>query len=65
MFGTVVLGVSDDPFEDAIEAKKKAVGAKLDVDLKADDWKDVCEKFKAIIKKADRQRFSSGPLQAT
>jgi pyruvate,orthophosphate dikinase len=57
MFGTVVLGLDDDAFEDLIEARKKKKGAKLDVDLEAEDWKALSEEFKALVKAEWGQDF--------
>ena len=50
MFGSVVLGITDEAFEDVLEAYKHQVGAKSDTDLKADDLKALTEKFKAVTR---------------
>ena len=49
MFSDVVMGVSGQLFEDAINAKKAAKGVKLDTELDADDLKDLVETFKQIF----------------
>ena len=49
MFSDVVMGVSGQLFEDAINAKKAEKGVKLDTDLDADDLKDLVETFKQIF----------------
>ncbi len=49
MFSDVVMGVSGQLFEDAINAKKAEKGVKLDTDLDADDLKDLVETFKTIF----------------
>jgi pyruvate,orthophosphate dikinase len=46
MFGSVVMGVADEPFEEAITEQKKKSGMRHDVDLTADDWKAMVERFK-------------------
>ena len=57
MFGTVVLNVPDDSFEDLIEAYKEKKGAKLDIDLDGKDWKNLSDAFKAVIKEEWGQDF--------
>ncbi len=49
MFSDVVMGVSGQLFEDAINAKKAERGVKLDTDLSADDLKDLVATFKQIF----------------
>ncbi len=49
MFSDVVMGVSGQLFEDAIEAKKAEKGVKLDTELDADDLKDLVATFKQIF----------------
>ncbi len=51
MFGSVVLNVADEPFEEVIEHTKKAKGLKDDTQLTAADWKKITQEFKNIIKK--------------
>ncbi len=60
-FGSVVLGIPDEAFEDELETYKHGKGAKLDTDLKADDWKTLTEKFKAIVKKHKGFDFPQDP----
>src|SRR3972149_4853326 len=49
MFGCVVLNIADEPFEDLIEIQKQKRNVKLHVELKAEDWKEVCDLFKALV----------------
>ncbi|HHL72286.1 MAG TPA: pyruvate, phosphate dikinase, partial [Bacteroidetes bacterium] len=55
MYGDVVLGLkpeSDDdidPFEELLEKKKEARGVQYDMDLSADDLKELVAEFKAAI----------------
>jgi len=51
MFGDVVMGCSHEYFEEVIHAAKENAGVKLDNELKADQLKDVVEKYKAVYKK--------------
>ncbi|HAI85550.1 MAG TPA: hypothetical protein DCL63_00990, partial [Firmicutes bacterium] len=48
MYSDVVMGVPHESFEEAIAAKKRARGAKLDMDLSADDLKELVAEYKAI-----------------
>jgi pyruvate,orthophosphate dikinase len=57
MFGSVVLGIEDEAFEDLIEKRKEEKGVKLDVGLEAEDWKALSEEFKGIVKKHWGQEF--------
>jgi len=56
MYGDVVLGLKPegkddvDPFEEILDAKKEARGVKYDVELTADDLKELVAEFKAAIK---------------
>ncbi|MGD8822526.1 MAG: PEP/pyruvate-binding domain-containing protein, partial [Anaerolineales bacterium] len=52
MFGSVVLGMDDEAFEEPLNEFKKEKGYKSDTELSAEDWKKLTEEFKQIIKKA-------------
>jgi pyruvate,orthophosphate dikinase len=49
MFGAVVMGVPDEPFERIIEEVKDARGVRLDVELSAEEWKRIADRFKGLI----------------
>ena len=49
MFGSVVMGVPDEPFERIIEEVKAARGLHLDVELAAEEWKRIADRFKGLI----------------
>jgi pyruvate,orthophosphate dikinase len=51
MFGSVVMDVPDEPFEEVIEEFRKARGVKSDTEFGADDWKAIGERFKGIFKR--------------
>ena len=51
MFGSVVLGIPDEAFEDELDSYKAAKSVQSDTDLDAEDWKYLTEKFKAVVKK--------------
>jgi pyruvate,orthophosphate dikinase len=67
MYGDVVLGLKPvhkddvDPFEEIIEAKKRARGLKADTDLSAADLKDLVARFKAAIKAKTGREFPQDP----
>ena len=63
MFGSVVLGVPDEPFEEIIEEKKKVRGVKLDVELTAEEWKEITEEFKQATKKYAGREFPQDPYE--
>jgi pyruvate,orthophosphate dikinase len=48
MFGDVVLGISHEKFEKEMAAVKQAKGLKFDIELSADDLKEVVERFKKV-----------------
>ncbi|PIZ76261.1 pyruvate, phosphate dikinase [Candidatus Peregrinibacteria bacterium CG_4_10_14_0_2_um_filter_38_24] len=62
MFGNVVLGVSHDLFEEAIEKIKEEKNVKQDTDLTADDLKKLVYDFKEIISKNSDEEFPENPL---
>ncbi len=62
MFGTVVLGVPDEPFEEVLTELRKKRGVENDADLSPEDLKEVTERFKQIV--AGRgQRFPTEPME--
>ncbi|MEX2144624.1 MAG: pyruvate, phosphate dikinase [Anaerolineales bacterium] len=63
MFGCVVLNIADEPFEDLIEVQKKKRKVKLDVELKAEDWKELCALFKDLVEKEYGAAFPQDPYQ--
>ncbi|MEK6778885.1 MAG: pyruvate, phosphate dikinase, partial [Candidatus Deferrimicrobiota bacterium] len=62
MFSDVVLGVDKEHFEEIFDAKKGERGVSTDVELTAEDLKDVCGKFKALVKQRLRKEFPQNPL---
>lgn len=62
MFGTVVLGLPDEAFEEVLDGFKKDKGYKADTDMTAEDLKGMVEKFKAVVKKHYGKDFPQEPL---
>ncbi|HEX2619143.1 MAG TPA: pyruvate, phosphate dikinase, partial [Phototrophicaceae bacterium] len=63
MFGSVVMGMPDEVFEDYLTEIKKKRGVKSDVDLNADDWKQVTAKFKGFYREHVGEEFPDEPLK--
>jgi len=51
MFGNVVLGIAHEKFEEIISEKKRQRGVSQDIELNAEDLKEIIEKYKELIKK--------------
>ncbi|HVU12731.1 MAG TPA: pyruvate, phosphate dikinase [Phototrophicaceae bacterium] len=63
MFGSVVMGIADEPFEDYLTSVKRARGVKSDVELNADDWKQITAEFKIIYRAETHEEFSQDPYR--
>ena len=61
MFSDVVMEMSKTYFDSIIEEMKAAKGVKLDVELDADDLKELVVKFKALYKEKMGNDFPSDP----
>jgi pyruvate,orthophosphate dikinase len=68
-YGDVVMGVQKrenehhDPFEVIIESVKRDAGVEKDLELTADDFKILVEKFKQLIKERTGKTFPQDPRQ--
>ena len=63
MFGSVVLGIDDEKFEEVLDSFKEEKGYENDTDLTTEDWKVITEKFKEIIKKEKGFEFPQDPIE--
>src|SRR5487761_1812078 len=63
MYGQVVLGVDHHHFEDVLENHKLDLGAVLDTELKAEDWKEVVAAYKEIVARELGQPFPQDPQE--
>jgi len=63
MFGSVVLGIKDEAFEEVLEEVKVEKKAEADTDLSAEDLKDLVEKFKVVVKKEKGFDFPQDPVE--
>ncbi|RUM90463.1 MAG: pyruvate, phosphate dikinase [Thermovibrio sp.] len=63
MFGNVVMGIPHEKFEEILEKKKKEVGAKQDVNLTAEDLRDVVKRYKELVKRETGRDFPQDPYE--
>jgi pyruvate,orthophosphate dikinase len=63
MFGSVVMEMPDEIFEDYLTEIKNKRGVKSDVDLTADDWKQITKQFKTFYRQHVGEDFPSEPLK--
>ncbi len=63
MFGDVVMEVPHEKFEEIIQAQKDKKGVKLDTELDANDWREVVEEYKKLIKNYTGQEFPQEPWE--
>lgn len=61
MFGSVVMEVPDNLFEEVIEEYRKKRGVESDAELIADDWIEITEKFKQIFRDHTKSDFPNDP----
>src|SRR5262249_27622720 len=61
MFGDVVSGVDKAAFERALAEMKDARGAKADVDLSADDLRELVDRYKEIFERERGEPFPQDP----
>jgi pyruvate,orthophosphate dikinase len=57
MFGEVALGIEMEHFDEAFDARKHKIKAKLDTDLSAEDLKAIIVEYKKIVKKDLKREF--------
>ena len=63
MYGSVVMGVADEPFEQVLTEFRKQRGVESDSDLTAEDWKKITERFKEIVRKHTGRDFPGEPIE--
>jgi len=63
MFGCVVLNIADEAFEDYLTEVKRERGVKSDVELTAEDWKQVTGEFKVIFRRETGGDFPQDPYR--
>jgi pyruvate,orthophosphate dikinase len=63
MYGTVVLGVRDEPFEHLLAEWRARRGVENDADLGADDLRTVAGRFHEIVREQSGREFPDDPLE--
>jgi pyruvate,orthophosphate dikinase len=63
MFGSVVMGIADEPFEEVLTEARQEASVESDSDLNAEEWKVVTQKFKEIFKAETGRDFPQDPLE--
>jgi pyruvate,orthophosphate dikinase len=63
MFGSVVMGIEDEAFEDYLTDVKKQRGVASDVELSADDWVQITNEFKRIFRAHVEHDFPQDPYE--
>lgn len=63
MFGSVVMNIDDEAFEDVITETKRKRGVNQDTELTADDWKGITAKFQEIYKEEVGESFPQDPYE--
>src|SRR3954470_4174052 len=63
MFGEVALNIEMEHFDEAFDARKHKVKAKLDTDLSADDLKAIIAEYKKIVKKDTKKEFPQDAVE--
>ncbi|RME97144.1 MAG: pyruvate, phosphate dikinase [Chloroflexi bacterium] len=63
MFGSVVMNVDDEPFEEVLAEARAKAGVKTDAELNAEQWMEVTAEFKKIFKAETGIDFPQDPIQ--
>ncbi len=63
MFGSVVLGIPDEAFEDPLKEYKEKKSYKLDTEMTADDWKAMVGEFRKVVKEHKGFDFPQDPME--
>ncbi len=63
MFGSVVLEIADEAFEEVLDGYKEKKGVKADTELEAADWKELTAKFQAVVKREKGFDFPQDPFR--
>ncbi len=63
MYGDVVLGVDHHHFEEVLELHKEDRGLGLDTELKAEDWLQIIESYKAAVEQQLGRAFPQDPTE--
>jgi pyruvate,orthophosphate dikinase len=62
MYGSVVLNISDEHFDEVMDARKAKKGVKLDTELDVDDLRAISDGFKGVIESEKGFPFPQDPF---
>ncbi len=63
MFGAVVMGIPDEPFQEVIASARQTACVASDADLGAEHWRQVTVQFKTIFRSHTQVDFPQDPLE--
>ncbi|MBT8193030.1 MAG: pyruvate, phosphate dikinase [Acidimicrobiia bacterium] len=63
MFGSVVLGIRDEPFEEVLANYREQRGVATDTELTVEDLQEIVEKFKEIVRRYANIDFPADPYE--
>ncbi len=63
MFGCVVVGLPDEPFEDVIARMRHKAGVASDAELTAEHWQETTSQFKQIFRAHTGRPFPNDPYE--
>lgn len=63
MFGSVVMGIADEPFEEVLTEARRHARVESDSDLGAEDWRRVTGQFREIFERATKRPFPQDPME--
>jgi pyruvate, orthophosphate dikinase len=61
MFGKVAMGADAESFERMLEERRKKLGAKMDIDLPAEELRKVAQEFKGLVLAQTGKEFPQDP----
>lgn len=63
MFGSVVMKIDDELFEDILSEIRQDAGVLTDTELTTEHWQSICQSFENIYKQETKQLFPKDPLE--
>ena len=63
MFGSVVMGLADEPFEEVLVRARRKANVKVDSELTAEELQEVITEFKKIFRRMSNRDFPSEPYE--
>jgi pyruvate,orthophosphate dikinase len=63
MFGSVVMGIPDEHFEEVITATRQRTRVESDAEISGKDWRAVTEEFKKIFRRHSKHKFPTDPYE--